>query len=52
MRARHAWNKFAKKETTIRADTCQKVIDVAHEFQFPDLYIIVKVISEPSISIL
>jgi hypothetical protein len=30
MWTRHAWNEFAKKETTIRANARHEVIDVAH----------------------
>ena len=30
MWTRHAWNKFAKKETTIRTNAGHEVIDVAH----------------------
>tara|TARA_Y100000589_G_C26845163_1_gene503603 strand:- start:78 stop:221 length:144 start_codon:yes stop_codon:yes gene_type:complete len=30
MRTRHTWYKLAKKETTICADACQKIINVAH----------------------
>ena len=38
----HPWNEFTQKETTIRADAGQKVIDVAHDAESTNSYIILK----------
>ena len=52
MLAWHTWDKFPEKKAAVRTHARQEVIDVAHGLQFPDSYIIVKVISEPWILIL
>ena len=44
MRTWHPWNKFTQKETTIRADAGQKVIDVAHDVESTNSYIILKAV--------
>ena len=40
----HPWNEFTQKETTIRADAGQKVIDVAHDAESTNSYIILKAV--------
>ena len=44
MRTWHPWNEFTQKETTIRADAGQKVIDVAHDAESTNSYIILKAV--------
>ena len=44
MRTWHSGNKFTQKETTIRADAGQKVIDVAHDVESTNSYIILKAV--------
>ena len=40
----HPWNEFTQKETTIHADAGQKVIDVAHDAESTNSYIILKAV--------
>ena len=45
MRTGHSRDEFSQKETTVRANTRQEVVDVAHDFEFTNSYIILKVIA-------
>ena len=43
MWTRHPGDEFSQEKATVRANTCHEVVDVAHDLEFTNSYIILKV---------
>ena len=41
----HSWDEFSQEKATVRANTRHEVVDVAHDSEFTNSYIILKVIA-------